>query len=128
MTEPVITINGRILIEPQATAVRVAITAYHAELQDPDHLGADHDGRRLTHAYRDRLAEVLSIVLGTEPAYRRDAITPALEGRINRILQLAGIIPEQASQVQKDLAAGYASAGVMVDEAAVRLQRAMGKW
>lgn len=123
MTEPVITINGRTLIEPQAMAVRVAITSYHAELQDPDHLGSDRDGRRLTHAYRDRLAEVLSIILGTEPAGRRAVITPALEGRINRILQLSGIIPERATRVQRDLAAGYASSGIPVDEAAMRLQR-----
>lgn len=125
MTEPVITINGRTLVEGQAMAVRVAITAYHQELQDPDHLGIDRDGRRLTHAYRDRLEEVLSIILGTEPRERRAAITPALEGRINRILQLAGIVPEQASGVQRDLAAGYASAGIMVDEAATRLKRAL---
>jgi hypothetical protein len=116
LTEPVITINGRVLIEPQVVAVRAAINYAREGAID-----------------RDRLDEVLQMIVSAPVGSRPQgpgSIPPLAElsrQRVNRILQLAGIVPEQASRVERDLASGYASAGVMVDEAAVRLQRALEK-
>jgi hypothetical protein len=121
LTEPVITINGRTLLGPQAMAVRVAITSYHQELQDPDHLGTDRDARRLTHAYRDRLDEVLRFILSPERSHQ---VTVAMhQQRRDRILQLAGIVPEQATPSQRDKAVGLAASDMAIDEAASRLQQ-----
>jgi hypothetical protein len=125
LTEPRITINGRLLTEGQAMAVRVAIAAYHQELQDPDHLGTDRDGRRLTHAYRDRLEEVLRFILPAAASKEPVRLTEAQRQRANRILQLAGIVPETAAPSAMALAVGYAGQNIQVDEAAVRLRRAM---
>lgn len=129
MSEPVITINGRPLIEAQAMAVRVAILAYHQEMADPLALGDDEHGKRMTEAYRDRLGEVLSIIAGVvreDRAKQERMLTGMLVQRRDRILQLAGIVPERATAQQTRLADGYAAAGLPPDEAAVRLMRALG--
>ena len=133
MTEPRITINGRLLAEGQATAVRVAITAFHQECQDPHQLGDDEVGIRLNEAYRDRLTEVLRMIeIPPRQGMPIDEERPAQERtvasmhaqKINRILQLAGIAPEKATGEQRRRAGAYAQAAMSVDEAAVRLQRA----
>jgi hypothetical protein len=61
--EPHITINGRELTTGQALAVRVAITSFHAEMSESNALGDDEHGRFMTEHYRDRLSEVLRLVL-----------------------------------------------------------------
>jgi len=130
LTEPVITINGRPLIESQAMAVRVAIMAYHQEMADPLALGDDEHGKRMTEAYRDRLGEVLSVMAGfvkEERAKQEKMLTGMLVQRRERILQLAGIVPEVATMQQIRLADGYAAANLPPDEAAVRLMRALEK-
>lgn len=134
MTEPVITINGRLLTEAQAMAVRVAITTFHAEMSVPGVLGQDEHGQRISEAYRDRLTEVLMInrSSGRGKPIDDDGATkeapPSImnKQRVDRILQLAGIVPEQASEVQLSFAKGYVRAGIAPDEAAVRLKRALG--
>ena len=130
MTEPVITINGRPLIEAQAMAVRVAILAYHQEMADPLALGDDEHGKRMTEAYRDRLGEVLSIMAGVvreERAQQERMLSNMHQQRRDRILQLAGIVPEQATEQQIRLALGYVATALPPDEAAVRLMRALEK-
>ena len=67
MTEPEITINETALNSAQAMAVRVAITSYHIEMQDDDALGDDAHGRLMTKGYRDRLSEVLRIIMVNQP-------------------------------------------------------------
>lgn len=124
MTEPLITINGRALAEGQAMAVRVAISEFHLLVQNPDHLGKDEHGRRMTEAYKDRLDEVMQMLAhATEPARR--SLTDIQLRRAERILQLAGIVPEQASPKAKALSQSYAIADLPVDEAAVRLNKAL---
>ena len=61
--EPHITINGRELTTGQAMAVRVAITGFYEEMNDPKALGDDEHGRFMVEQYRNRLSEVLHLVL-----------------------------------------------------------------
>lgn len=61
--EPTITINQQMLTKGQAMAVRVAITNMHAEMADQTALGDDEHGRAMVKAYRERLDEVLKIIL-----------------------------------------------------------------
>lgn len=63
MIEPKITINGKELSDGQAMALRVAVTAYYQELEDPDSFGTDKHGRAQVRAYRDRLREILAMVI-----------------------------------------------------------------
>jgi hypothetical protein len=133
LTDPVITINGRQLVEGQAIAVRVAITAFHQDCSDPTHLGDDEHGRRMTEAYRDRLAEVLQIIglrmsidLPDERQQAEKMLSSMHIQRRDRILQLAGIVPERASEGHVRLAGQYAVSGLPTDEAAVRLRKALG--
>lgn len=63
MTEPQITIDGVDLSPAQAMAVRVAISNFYAELEQPGALGNDEHGLLLAKAYRERLVEVLAIIL-----------------------------------------------------------------
>jgi hypothetical protein len=58
-----IIINGVRLSPAQSMAVRVAITAYHSDMCNPDALGDDEHGRAMTRAYHDRLLEVLRIII-----------------------------------------------------------------
>lgn len=112
MTEPVIIINGRTLIPEQAKAVRGALLLADGEID------AVYDA--------DRLTEVLQIMAAktSERAQQEKMLTGMYIQRRNRILQLAGIVPERATMNQIRLADGYAAAGLAADEAAVRLQRA----
>lgn len=60
--EAKITVNGQELTTAQSLAVRVALSSYHSEMSsNPDALGNDDHGRRMTAAYRDRLAETLQL-------------------------------------------------------------------
>lgn len=63
MEESVITINGQTLTPPQAMAVRVAITNFHAETGDPRALGDDEHGIKMCAVYHLRLDEVLKIII-----------------------------------------------------------------
>jgi hypothetical protein len=63
MEEASITINDRQLSTAQAMAVRVAVSDFYAEMQDPDALGDDEHGRAMTKAYRERIAEVIEFMV-----------------------------------------------------------------
>lgn len=108
-----ITINGRALIEPQIQALRSAIAMAH-------------DGAAIP-CDPDRLAEVSQMF--SAPVSERKAqervLTQMHQQRVERALQLAGIVPESASPKARGLAEGYVLAGARNDEAAVRLQRAL---
>jgi hypothetical protein len=60
--EAVITINGTVLTVGQSLAVRVACQSELDHLEDPEYLGSDDDGVKLTEEYRRRLKEVLSLI------------------------------------------------------------------
>lgn len=126
MSEPVILINGRRLTDGQAMAVRVAITTFHQEMAEPDALGGDEHGKRMAEGYRDRLTEVLRMlvppVASASPATEAG---PIMRARTARILQLAGVVPENATAEQRELADGYAIAELPIDEAAACLMWAM---
>lgn len=108
-----ITINGRTLIEPQVQALRAAIALAHES--------------RILAFDPDRLNEVSQMLAGpvNERAKQERMLTDMHRQRVNRVLQLAGIVPEQASEKARELAERYVLAGVRNDEAAVRLQHAM---
>jgi len=58
------TINGQTLGHGQAMAFRVAVTGFLADLaRNPDLLGNDSLGRRITHGYQDRLSDVVGLLL-----------------------------------------------------------------
>ena len=61
--EPEITINGTNLTPGQAMAVRVAITSYHSKMADPNALFDDDHGHTMTKLYRQRLGEVLKLII-----------------------------------------------------------------
>lgn len=130
MTEAIVTINGRKLSDPQVAALRAAVTSFYTEMLTPTALGSDEHGLRMTEAYRDRMSEVLALIAAA-PASAPTALVAPLklsdleERRMMRILSLAGIVPEAATQVQKTIAGGYAVQAIPVDEAAMRLQRAL---
>jgi hypothetical protein len=66
MDESRIVINGVELTEGQSMTLRVAVTNLHSQMaSDPDRLGTDDNGRTLTKGYRERSAEVLSLIHGT---------------------------------------------------------------
>ena len=65
--EPTIIINGHVLGEGQAIALRVAANSFLLELSDPDALGADTHGRLMVEAYRARLREIITF-MHTDPA------------------------------------------------------------
>ena len=137
MTEPFITINGRTLLEVQAKAIRIAVSVLRQQLVNPMEYG-DLMCRfdEVEDLDEDRLTEVLQIITGParddnrmaiddDRATRANSPSTMHSQRVDRILQLAGFVPEQASEVQRSLARGYARAGIAPDEAAVRLQRAL---
>jgi len=65
MDEPQIAINGEPLTTAQAMAVRVACSSYFDEMaSNPDALGEDDHGRRMTALYAERLGEVIGLMLG----------------------------------------------------------------
>lgn len=59
--EPKIQIGDHVLSEAQAMAVRVAITTFHIEVSDEGY--RQELGAALADAYRDRLSEVLTVIL-----------------------------------------------------------------
>jgi len=61
--EPNITINGKPLTSAQSMLVRVAVTSFHSEMQEPDALGNDEHGRAMVKGYRERAREVLDLLL-----------------------------------------------------------------
>ena len=61
--EPHTIINGMELTSGQSMAVRVAVTSFYQEMGDKDALGDDEVGRKLASGYRDRLMEVLKLML-----------------------------------------------------------------
>lgn len=129
MTEPIITINGVALIESQAMAVRVAITSFHQKMVYPGApLGTSDDDMRLKEAYRDRLTEVVRIM--AQPATARSqndlVVAKVLTNRAARIMQLAGLVPEQATPQQRHMAETYAITVTALDEAAIRFKKAAG--
>lgn len=58
-----ITINGTRLGVGQAMALRVAAAGFFEEMKNPEALGPDEHGRRMVELYRQRLGEVLSLML-----------------------------------------------------------------
>lgn len=112
----IVIINGRALIEPQIKALRAALQF------------ADQSGACVEFSFDpDRLTEVVQMLEAApgERAQQEKILTGMHRQRVDRVLQLAGIVPEQAGPKARDLAEGYVLAGTMVDEAAIRLQRAM---
>lgn len=71
MSEPTIMINGHLLNEGQAMAVRVAVGYLLCDARDPLLLGDDEHGRYMTKAYRERLSEVAQLMLGANDAPMR---------------------------------------------------------
>lgn len=59
--EPKIQIGDHVLSEGQAMAVRVAVSTFHIEVSDDDY--RKELGEKLADAYRDRLGEVLTIII-----------------------------------------------------------------
>jgi len=63
--EPLITINGVTLSEPQAMLVRVAVATFQSnELSNPDGLGGDERGCSMAKVYGSAGTEVLTIMGG----------------------------------------------------------------
>lgn len=63
-TEAQIIINGHALSDAQSMALRVACTSFHGEMSVDGALGEDKHGRQMAALYRERLGEVLHIILG----------------------------------------------------------------
>lgn len=61
--EPAITINGVSLSVGQSMAVRVAVSAFHADMCGDTPLGDDGHGRAMQRHYRERLDEVIEIMI-----------------------------------------------------------------
>lgn len=62
MSEANITVNGTPLNSAQSMAVRIALTAFHSDMTQPDALGSDEHGKKMANLYRERLAEVLKLI------------------------------------------------------------------
>jgi hypothetical protein len=62
--EPTITINGVALTPPQAMTVRVAVTSYVKDMNEPGALGEDNLGEALRTGYLHRGREVLNLMIG----------------------------------------------------------------
>jgi len=63
-TEADITINGIKLTFGQAMSLRVAITDFYSQMEEPDALGGDEHGLKMAQGYHDRLKEVLALISG----------------------------------------------------------------
>ncbi len=63
MNEARIVVNGKQLTAGQSMAVRVACGAFMLEMVEPNALGDDHHGRLMAEAYKDRLGEVVSLMV-----------------------------------------------------------------
>ena len=64
MNEAHMVINGLALVSGQAMTLRVACTAYLMEMEQPDALGEDEQGRAMALGYAERLREVLGFMEG----------------------------------------------------------------
>lgn len=123
-----ITINGRTLIEPQVQALFIAVSVLRQQILNPVEYG-DLMCRfnEVPDLDEDRLAEVSQML--SAPVNERQAqervLTEMHRQRVERVLQLAGIVPESAAPRARKLAEGYVLAGARNDEAAVRLRRAL---
>lgn len=62
-SEPKIAINGVPLTPSQSMALRVAASSFYEEMSESDALGDDEAGRGIAKGYRDRLAEVLRMMV-----------------------------------------------------------------
>lgn len=62
MSEPLITINGKLLNEAQAMSLRVAATSYFQDTKNETYLGDDEGGKRMTKLYNQRISEVLVLM------------------------------------------------------------------
>jgi hypothetical protein len=63
LTEARITIGDKVLTEAQSMTVRVALSSFHVEIWEDDPLGTDEHARQMTDAYRERLAEIMPMVV-----------------------------------------------------------------
>lgn len=63
MRETRITIGDNCLTEAQSMTVRVAVTSFQWEMADIDALGDDDEGRAMVRAYRERLAEIVPMLV-----------------------------------------------------------------
>lgn len=70
MDEAIITVNGHELRVGEAMTIRVALTDFLFELSDPNALGDDAHGRRMTAGYRDCAKSILRLMTA-EPALTR---------------------------------------------------------
>jgi hypothetical protein len=61
-----VVVRGTALTHAQVMAVRVACSQFYNELMDPDALGKDVTGRAMAKAYKERLGEVLTLMIGNE--------------------------------------------------------------
>ena len=62
MDEPRVVINGYVLNNAQAMAVRVAVERFMLDVLHDAALGEDDMGRSITAGYRDRLREVIKLM------------------------------------------------------------------
>lgn len=61
-TEADITINGKPLSFAQSMALRVAVSSFILQMNEPGALGNDETGLRIAGAYSERLSEVLGLI------------------------------------------------------------------
>ena len=59
MKEPNIVINGNVLTDGQAMTLRVALTSFLQEMQEPGALGTDEAGERLAAAYVEAASAIV---------------------------------------------------------------------
>ena len=59
---PTIIINGIMLSDAQATAMRGAIMQFYSEMNDPYALGEDEIGMSIAKGYKERAAEILALM------------------------------------------------------------------
>jgi hypothetical protein len=127
MTDPLITINGRTLNEPQTKSLMWAVKAFHEVAKIMGRSSSDEELRIHATNY-DRLEEILGI-LGATPTARAPVRASSISDtinvvRTNRILQLAGFVPEQANAEARALAERFAATTEPIDVLAMRLRKA----
>jgi len=81
VTEPIITINGTLMGQGHAIALRAAVSRMLEAMEDPDALGDDAMGRRHRQSYIDRLTE-LQVLLHTEPPLWPSPVYKALDPKL----------------------------------------------
>lgn len=73
MSEAAISINGHTLTEGEAMTVRVALTDFMFTLADPNRLGDDEHGRRMTAGYRDCARTIIRLMATSASSQNRGA-------------------------------------------------------